>query len=235
MRKLSEILVLFFLFTAFSSKAQQTTFDQTRIIYQRQWMAGVFIHTQGWGIDYKIGKNLTGFKKRLWEFELLTMKHPKEIRQYNQYANNTKGYFYGKENALYILRTGIGLKNIFAPKQTAKGVAISYIASIGPSIGFAKPIYLVIMQQGYPYVTYKTEKYDPEKDFVDNIYGRASGLMGIGEIKLYPGLYSKFGLNLVRARIKPTSMRLKLELRLMLTAKKYLLWHQVLLTIINFS
>lgn len=191
-------IVFFFLFSIFSfAQAQQTNFDDSRTVYQNEWTIGAFIHTRGWGIDYKNGKSITGFKRRIIEAELLTMNHPKQLRQYNPYYSQTKGYFYGKMNHLYLLRLGIGLKNTFLPKQSSRGVSISYIATGGLSLGFAKPIYLVVGRQYVnPYKTVLTVgKYNPKEDFVDNIYGRASWFKGVNETKVYPGLYAKLGLN----------------------------------------
>ena len=38
------------------------------------------------------------------------------------------------------------------------------------------------------------EKFDADRHFAENIYGRASGLRGLGELKFYPGIYFKSSL-----------------------------------------
>jgi hypothetical protein len=60
-----------------------------------------------------------------------------------------------------------------------------------------KPVYLLILKPtSDPKVAYVTEeKYDPAKHSISEIYGRASFMKGIGETKLHPGIYGKFGFN----------------------------------------
>ena len=40
-----------------------------------------------------------------------------------------------------------------------------------------------------------TEKYDPDKHFIENVYGRAPYMRGIEQMRIYPGAYAKFGLS----------------------------------------
>jgi hypothetical protein len=40
----------------------------------------------------------------------------------------------------------------------------------------------------------ETERYDPSIHYNQNIYGRASNLLGISELKFHPGLNAKFNL-----------------------------------------
>ena len=61
----------------------------------------------------------------------------------------------------------------------------------------AKPIYLYILYPTAFEGEYELimEKYDPEKHYVDNIYGRAPFTKGISELKPIPGAYVKAGLS----------------------------------------
>ena len=54
------------------------------------------------------GKNITANKKRMWEAEIVNMKHPKEVRSVNPYFDNAKSFFYGKLNSMMVVRAGIG-------------------------------------------------------------------------------------------------------------------------------
>jgi len=64
-------------------------------------------------------------------------------------------------------------------------------------LGLAKPVYLYIINFTSSQYEYEitTEEYDPENHYFDNIYGRAPFTEGLGEIKFYPGIYGKAGLD----------------------------------------
>ncbi len=176
--------------------AQQTVFDEVRVLYRSENAGGLLLHTNGFGFNYRMGKILSVTKKRFYEIDIVTLKHPKEIKKFNPYKEDTRGYFYGKKNAVIVFRPNIGYHTTFVSKQTAKGVAVSLATHGGISLAFAKPVYLEI--KSWPYDSQdKTviEKYDEEKHFVDNIYGRANAMKGIEETKIYPGLHGKIGLN----------------------------------------
>jgi hypothetical protein len=77
------------------------------------------------------------------------------------------------------------------------GVELRLFYSGGLSVAFTKPDYLNIIkldESTYRYITV-TERYDPENHFPDNIYGRASFTKGFNQLKPYPGIYLKTGLN----------------------------------------
>ena len=164
-------------------------------VYRKQFVGGAFLHSNGWGLELSKGKNLTVDKKRLLSVGFANMKHPKEFKSYNPYYEDAKGYFYGKLNAFYLLRPSIGIKKVLFEKIRPGGVQVSYELLGGPSLGLLKPIYLEIGYPDVPYQKIKEERYDPEDHRVDNIYGRASWGKGLGEMKLHPGLYGKFGMN----------------------------------------
>ena len=67
----------------------------------------------------------------------------------------------------------------------------------GASIGLLKPVYLYVLHQtSDPNLYLKSiERYDPEKHYSENIFGRAPFHYGIGKIKPVPGIYLKAGLN----------------------------------------
>jgi len=65
----------------------------------------------------------------------------------------------------------------------------------GLTLAIAKPVYLYFYDETGQYL--KEEKYDPDNPYHDEeyIYGRAPYTDGLGEIKLYPGVMAKAGLN----------------------------------------
>ena len=182
--------------------AQSISLDDTdsndvKVLFRKEKSAFLMIHTGGFGIGYRNGKHITGYKKRMLEFELTGMKHPKEIRTVYPNDNNSKSYIYGKENALFILRTGIGKQKIVNSKPYWGGVELRYFYYGGLSAGLLKPVYLYVLHLTNTPNLYNLslEKYDPDKHFQENIYGRAPFFHGFDKIKPLPGLYFKTGLN----------------------------------------
>ncbi|MBK6640426.1 MAG: hypothetical protein IPG39_03915 [Bacteroidetes bacterium] len=64
-------------------------------LLKNEFSFGANIHTSGWGFDFRKGKNITANKKRMWEAEIVNMKHPKEVRSVNPYFDNAKSFFMG--------------------------------------------------------------------------------------------------------------------------------------------
>jgi hypothetical protein len=148
------------------------------------------MHTQGWGFGYRTGFHQTAMKKRMYDFSFFTMKHPKEVRISGAQSDfSAKSYIYGKLNSVFLLQGSIGTMRILNEKPYWGGIEFRTFMSVGPVIGFTKPVYLYIIPNN------SLEKYDPEKHFYDNIYGRGPFLKGFDEIKLHPGAYVKAGVN----------------------------------------
>ncbi|MFN9326594.1 MAG: hypothetical protein ACK6A5_14555, partial [Flavobacteriales bacterium] len=116
---------------AFHAKAQQTIYDETRVLYRSQWSGGLIIHGDGWGLQVYRGIHRTARVVRLYGLEMVGMKHPKEVKSFNPYYDNSRGYFYGKLNALTILRPTIGGKHLITDKIRRSGVEVNYVWGIG--------------------------------------------------------------------------------------------------------
>lgn len=187
------------LFLPLSLWGQQTVFEEGQTVYEKESAGGIILHTNGWGVNYYMGKYLTAFKKRLYHFELVSMNTPKEIRV--SANDNGRSYKYGKLNNLTILRTSFGVQNEFINKQSVKGVAVNYNYNIGISHGFAKPVYLIISHLSGNSVVYTDERYDPEIHQQEDIVGRSSFYKGMDEIKYHPGLFLKFAMGFEYSRM----------------------------------
>jgi len=172
-------------------------YDDVKLLYRNEATGGLIVNSNGFGLNYRRGWQVTNAKKRVFEIEAVNFRPGKQIKTVNQYYDHPKGYYYGKLNSLLIIRPGFGYQNVIFTKPEHNGIEIRYVAFIGASLGFAKPVYLEILEEtvlpGHKAVV--TEKYDPAKHFQDNIFGRAPFLSGIGGTKLHPGGYAKFGLN----------------------------------------
>lgn len=179
----------------FGQTNEETIFDESTIIYKHAIYAGAIVHTNGWGAHLSFMKNKTAFKARLLQFEMVGMKHPKEVRTYNTIYQDGRSYIFGKLNTLTVLRASIGSRKVVFDKIRKSGVSIGYNWRMGPTLGFTKPVYLEVATGDAPIQTIIVEKYDPEEHSVDDIFGRASWFKGVNELQVHPGLHAAFGLN----------------------------------------
>lgn len=166
-----------------------------RILLKREMTGGVTLHVLGMGANFRKGYNKSFFNTRFFEIEVVSMKHPKQVRVINPYYYSAKSYVYGKLNHVYILRGGFGYKRLLNRKPYWGGIELRALYMGGVSLAFAKPVYLIFWDPTYTYR--KEEKYNPDNAFhsEEYIYGRAPYTDGIWETKIYPGIYAKAALN----------------------------------------
>lgn len=194
---ISLFAVSFFLSQNIFSQEIDADLVNDSVLYKKSYSFGAIAHTLGFGLRFQKGENITIFKSKYYEFQFVGMKSPKQIRTINPFFTNAKSYVYGKLNHVYMLRGGVGMNRLLNRKPYWGGVELRYTFSGGASIGIAKPVYLYILEfTGDPFeYDVTTEKYDPGAHFFDNIYGRAPFTKGFDEIKIYPGIYGKVGLD----------------------------------------
>jgi hypothetical protein len=203
MRYFIHISLFLFLFAGPGAQAQRSeeAFERidtilNKVILRHELAGGAVLHTGGFGLLFRKGYNENWFRKDLWEVEFSGMKSEKQVRVnfYGTYYSNANSYVYGKLNKVYNLRLGLGQQHLLNTKPYWGGVELRFTYYGGFSLGIAKPIYLYIINQS-GFNTIDSEKYDSEKHFIDNIYGRAPFLDGIEKTRFYPGFYGKAGLN----------------------------------------
>ncbi|MDB4061650.1 hypothetical protein N8371_01535 [Vicingaceae bacterium] len=176
--------------------SQETIFEETTTVFKTEQSFGVGTHTNGFQATYRHGKYLDGFSKRIYEIEIANVKDPREIKSIYPFEEDVRGYIFGKLNSFFIIRPSIGNQRVLFPKQSIKGVSITSLFQFGPSIGFAKPVYLnIIQEESITSRIVSKERYDPDKHSTNNIYSRASFFNGFEEIKVFPGLFAKLGLH----------------------------------------
>lgn len=176
----------------------QTNNDDALLLYRHEQEFGLVVHSAGWGFNYRRCKHVTGYKKRTLELELVGMRSPKEIKI--QVPDiGTKGYFYGKQFTVTLLRGGWGYNKVITGKSERKGVEIRLLTMGGAVLGFAKPVYLEIWHQDPtgPFGNTTIERYDPTNPMhtPDHIAGRAPYFTGFGEMNFFPGAFCKLGLS----------------------------------------
>ena len=177
-------------------KVEETIFDEATVVYHRAMFGGVILHTNGWGAHFTYGTSKTAFKFRIYQLEVVGMKHPKEIKVYSPrtFDNSARSFVLGKINNFFIIRPTFGIRHMKYDKIRKSGVSVGWTYRIGPSLGFTKPIYMELDDAndgGGSYV----ERYDPNIHPVSDILGRASGLKGFGELQIQPGVHGAFALN----------------------------------------
>lgn len=179
------------------SLAQQVEAGKAKLLYRSQSSIAPLLHSRGFGLDYRRGKHLTGTRQLIYEAGFVSMKHPKEVKVQNQYFDNSRGYVYGKLNSVGVLRPGVGFQNVLYSKENKGAVEIRFSYMAGPSLAFAKPVYLVVLIPTFVPFDYDhtIERYDPDKHFIENIYGKAPFSRGLNEMKIYPGGFAKMGIS----------------------------------------
>lgn len=202
MKQFPYLIVLFLLLlSALEVKAQiEEEYDSIadNVLFTREMNGSFIIHSHGWGLEYRVGRSLTVNRTFMFEANLLEMKDAKEIKSINPFFTNTRSYIYGKLNVMYISRLGLGQQNVLNRKPYFGGVELRLFYFGGLSVALTKPVYLEIIKLdpgSYRYITV-TERYNPDKHFPDNIYGRAPFTKGFDRLKPYPGVYIKAGLGI---------------------------------------
>ena len=167
------------------------------ILYRKERSFGISANTRGYGISFRKGQHLTGKSQRLLDFDLLVIKHPKEIKTLNQYYDNPKSFVYGKLNSLTSFRAGLGWMKVLYQKEDPINIEVRYNLCGGASLGFAKPVYLYVLQESSdPYNPNRIiVRYDADKYPIDVIYGKAPLGYGLEKTKIHPGVYIKTGMS----------------------------------------
>ncbi len=182
------------LFAQYEDEAVDDTISDN-VLLKKETTGGITLHALGYGANLRFGRNKTYFNSRIMEIEIVSMKHPKQIRVINPYYYNARSYVYGRLNYVYILRAGYGFKKLLNRKPYWGGIELRLLYMGGLSVAFAKPAYLYFWDETYSYL--KEEKYNPDNYYHSSeyIYGRAPWTDGIGETRVYPGIFAKGALN----------------------------------------
>ena len=154
--------MLFFLFSSeYFAGAQNVSDADTlpeNVLLEKQWSLGAMIHSNGWGLKFRRGHNVTALRQFMWELEVSTYKSTKEIRTINPYFSDSRSYIYGKLNYLSFFRAGIGQQHILNRKPYWGGIQLSLLYYGGFSLGIAKPVYLYIIYFNSGYTDYEIKE-----------------------------------------------------------------------------
>lgn len=175
--------------------------NDVTILYRNEAEGGINLHSNGFGLTFKRGWHLTGYKKQMLDIDFVSLRDPKQYKLANRFYPDSKPYFFGKLNFAYILRGGYGRQNIIFGKAERSGVEVRYNYYVGLSIGITKPVYLdILVDNPFDSLTkvIETRQYDPNdpiQQIQENIYGPGPYFNGIDHLSIYPGGYGKFSLS----------------------------------------
>jgi hypothetical protein len=198
-----KFLFFFLVLISYSANllAQGEIDEQKKILLRDERTFGLSLNSNGIGGDYKYAKRINAKNHNIYQIELMSLKHPKEIKITNNIYSN-KSFVFGKTNNFFVLKGVYGRQSEIYRKNDAGGISIRYNYSIGPTIGILKPIYYeVLYTTGVPWEFYsKIEKFNTSTHQSD-IYGRASFFKGFNELSLVPGISTKAGFTFEYSRI----------------------------------
>jgi len=191
------IFILLFL-SAFihESSAQIAPKEEVGFIYNRETTFNIRLATnRSLGAGMEWGRLRTYNKTKTLSLGVSEMKHPKEQKQNAapSVRRSARPFIYGKQNSLFVLRSGWGAKRYYSEKAKQKGVAVGISYSIGPTLGLLKPYYLTLNLEGTSAGTGRPTavKYSEKNkaDFLNNskILGAAPFTQGFSELSVLPG------------------------------------------------
>jgi hypothetical protein len=190
------IIAGFLLYGALLLNAQGDLDEQQKVFFRNERSYAFLLNSDGIGFSYREARRINFLNKRLLEFDIGTLKHPKEYKISNPWTTGTGSFVFGKLNSVIFLRGGIGHQHEIFKKADLGGVAIRYFYSGGPVVALYKPIYYRVL---YPVslneFELKDEKFEVSIHQPTDIYSKAPFTKGLNETKALPGLYGKAGFN----------------------------------------
>ena len=126
----------------YSISFSQGEIEEERMYNRSENSGSLLLNSNGWGVNFRIGKRLDGYKKRLIDFDFVGIKHPKEDKKHHPI--NDEKLVFGKLNSFFTLKIGYGYQKEIFSKFDKGGIAIKYFYWGGFSFGFLKPVYYII-------------------------------------------------------------------------------------------
>jgi hypothetical protein len=74
------------------AQSQPSVYDEPgRTLYSHEMYGGPLIHGDGWGITFQYGKYATAKDRNMLGIDIVSMKHPKEIKSFNPNYQDARG------------------------------------------------------------------------------------------------------------------------------------------------
>src|SRR5678815_1532041 len=86
---------------AFAQDSTAAANDVT-VLYRKEASGGITVHSNGLGIIFRNARHVSVWKKKVWEIEFVSMRHPKQFKVTNELTSaDAKPFFFGKLNYVY--------------------------------------------------------------------------------------------------------------------------------------
>lgn len=203
--------------------------EEGAIVYNKEWVLGGRLYSDGWGAYYQRAKMKTNYKSNWFLAEVGIRKANNEFKLGNEdialgFALS-RPYIYGKQNVFLQTKIGVGQQFLIGSKGTKNGVAVSALYGGGLSLGLLKPYYVEKYdQQANDVVTIRWQNNNSRTDtlFMDsNIMGASAGFFkGFNELKFRPGVFAKAGLRFDYGRYNEMINAIECGVNLELYAQK---------------
>lgn len=176
------------------------------VIYRNETTLRGNILTNGYSFAYHRGKMKTYYKTTYYSIELGMLRDPRELSQNRNipisFNKISKSFRFGKQNHLYQIRAGKGVKRLITDKAKRRGVAVGYNYEGGPTLAILRPYYLELIynveSDGRPINVLREEKYSESNGnkFLDypSVFGGTGNRLGWNQLTVIPGLQGKMGL-----------------------------------------
>mgnify|MGYP001170509375 FL=1 len=187
-----KILLIITLFCySFRGVSQKEDIRDHTIGYHHIFYGGLQLNTHGWGGEFRRGYHKTVKTKNLIDFQISTLKHPREIKLLP--SDGSDGFTFAKLNHAYTFRLGKGKHTIIAFKPFGEGVELKTIYSFGMATTILKPVYYLMVYGNDSEVS--VERFNEDQHDLFNIYGPGPYFKGFNELQMVPGIFGKFALN----------------------------------------
>ncbi len=187
--------LIFLLSSSFAQDHHRNAVGQTQT---NEFSVGGIWHPRGLGVNVRSGKYLHNDLWRMLDFDLVSMKDPREYKIKSTGFSPSGLYSYGKLNYAYFMRTGFGIKKQLAKRWYKNTISTEIMVSAGLSSALLKPVYLDIYYtnpdntSGY----LVSERYDPLIHTDQrSIFGNSSFTRGLDELSYHAGAFTKLALN----------------------------------------
>jgi hypothetical protein len=201
MRILFLVCLLLFSLQSVAQDSTRIENDDVTILFRNEAEGGIIVHSNGFGLTFKRGWHLTGYKKQMLDIDFVSLRDPKQYKLANPNYPDSKPFFFGKLNFAYILRTGYGRQHIIFGKGERSGVEVRYNYYAGISLGITKPVFIdIVVDNPFDSLTkiIETRKYDPNdpaQQIPEDIYGPGPYFDGMDQLSFYPGGYGKIAIS----------------------------------------
>lgn len=177
--------------------------DTKGILYTKERAIDLRLLTHSWAADVYLGRLQTYYKTQYYRFGIGNLRDAREKRFVTDFtatglSTGFRHYIYGKQNYVYTLHGGWGMKRYYTEKAEKKGVALAMNYSGGLMAGLLIPYYLDVTDpknKGRE----STIKYSAETAalFLDRtkIRGKGGVFKGLSEASVMPGIYVQTGVH----------------------------------------